>query len=893
MGMSLSFLDTFVGVLVLLILIQAKGQPGFISIDCGAQAGVNYTQPSLDIHYVSDADLIKTGVSGTISSEETSRRSSQRQLWRLRSFPEGKRNCYKISVTKASKYLIRTSFLYGNYDGRNMLPQFDLLLGPNHWVTVTIFNASTDQFNEIIHVPSMDYVQICLVDTGNGTPFISVIELRTLKNDTYVTQFGSLEFYLRCDLGSNTSYRYPDDVYDRYWYDRSSGNACNLGENWKPLSASIPDDSLNENDYKPGATIMSTAVEPQNDSAPLVISWEPQHETDQFYVYMHFTEIQVLTTNQTRLFNIMLNAESWFSNFSPRYHDVGTIYSKSASSGKELKFSLERTENSTLPPIISAIEIYRVIDLQKPETFQGDGNAITTIKSVYALTRDWQGDPCVPLAYLWDGLNCSYHGNDSPRITTLNLSSSGLHGKIDPSISNLTMLEKLDLSNNSLNGEIPDFLSQLQHLKILNLEKNNLSGLIPSALHRDSLTLSVDQNPYLCDQPDQCREKNNSIVIPLVASVGGVFILLVAVAAILWTAKRRKVKGDSTALTVEKDQTEKSPQYTEQDDSSLQSQTQIYAYSDIVKITNNFTTVVGKGGFGTVYLGYIEDSPVAVKMLSPSSVRGYQQFQTEVKLLMRVHHKNLTSLVGYCNEGTNKGLIYEYMANGNLQEHLSGKRSKRNFFSWEKRLRIAVDAASGLEYLQNGCKPPIFHRDIKATNILLNEQLQAKLSDFGLSKIILTDGETHVSTVIAGTPGYLDPEYYLTNRLTEKSDVYSFGVVLLEIITSQPVIAKNQEKTHISEWVRSLIAKGDIDAVVDSRLEGDFDSNSVWKAVEIATACVSPNPNRRPIISVVVNELKESLAMELARTEDRSTNTSYSVKQVIRNLNTESLPQAR
>ncbi|BAT91675.1 hypothetical protein VIGAN_07029100, partial [Vigna angularis var. angularis] len=185
------------------------------------------------------------------------------------------------------------------------------------------------------------------------------------------------------------------------------------------------------------------------------------------------------------------------------------------------------------------------------------------------------------------------------------------------------------------------------------------------------------------------------------------------------------------------------------------------------------------------------------------------------------------------------------------------------------------------------------HRDIKSTNILLNEHLQAKLSDFGLSKIILTDGETHVSTVIAGTPGYLDPEYYLTNRLTEKSDVYSFGVVLLEIITSQPVIAKNQEKTHISEWVRSLIAKGDINAIVDSRLEGDFDSNSVWKAVEIATACVSPNPNRRPIISVVVNELKESLAMELARTEDRNTNTSYSVKQVIRNLNTESLPQAR
>ena len=134
----------------------------------------------------------------------------------------------------------------------------------------------------------------------------------------------------------------------------------------------------------------------------------------------------------------------------------------------------------------------------------------------------------------------------------------------------------------------------------------------------------------------------------------------------------------------------------------------------------------------------------------------------------------------------------------------------------------------------------------------------------------------------------LSYRYYLTNRLTEKSDVYSFGVVLLEIITGQPVIAKNEEKTHISVWVRSLIAKGDINAIVDSRLKGEFDSNSVWKVVEIAMACVSPNPNRRPIISVVVTELKESLATELARTKDRSTHTTDSV-----NLNIESLPQAR
>ena len=135
--------------------------------------------------------------------------------------------------------------------------------------------------------------------------------------------------------------------------------------------------------------------------------------------------------------------------------------------------------------------------------------------------------------------------------------------------------------------------------------------------------------------------------------------------------------------------------------------------------------------------------------------------------------------------------------------------------------------------------------------------------------------------------------YYLTSRLTEKSDVYSFGVVLLEIITGEPVIVKNEEKSHISEWVRSKMAKGDIYDIVDSRLKGEFDSNSVWKAVEIATACVSPNPNRRPIISVVVSELKESLSLELAQTKDRSTDTSDSVKQVAMNLIIESLPHAR
>nr|KYP58350.1 putative LRR receptor-like serine/threonine-protein kinase At1g51880 family [Cajanus cajan] len=770
----------------------------FISMDCGAPAYVNYTESKTGIKYISDANFINTGVSGNILSELKS--NYQRQMWTVRSFPEGKRNCYKINITRGSKYLIRASFLYGNYDGLNMLPQFDLLLGPNLWDTVTIYIASEDQANEIIYVPSLDYVQICLVDTGHGTPFISAIEFRTLINDVYVTQFGSLEAYYRLDLGSNNSYRYNYDVYDRYWSTYSD-------DHWTPLNASIPVDYLNQNrsSYKLPAIVMSTAVTPVNASDPLVIRWEPDDETEQFYVYMHFTEIQVLAKNEIREFNITQNGDPWYQKFSPRYRGVNTLCSVSAISGKEIAYSLEKTKNSTLPPIINAIEIYRVIDFSQSDTHQGDD----ILKRVLFVFRD--------------------------------------------------------LSNNKLNDEVPDFLSQLQHLKILNLENNNLFGSIPSALveksMEGSLSLRVGQNPYLC-KPDQCNEKKKkNIVMPLVASVCGVWIFLMAVAAISITLK---------TWMVEKDQSEIPQQYTKQDDSVLQFEKQKYSYSVVLKITNNFNTIVGKGGFGTVYLGYIDDTPVAVKMLSSLCVCGYQQFQAEVKLLMRVHHKNLTSLIGYCNEGTNKSLIYEYMANGNLQEHLFG-----------------------LEYLQNGCKPPIIHRDIKSTNILLNEHFQAKLSDFGLSKIIPTDGESHETTAVAGTLGYLDPHYCISNRLSEKSDIYSFGVVLLEIITSQPVMAINEEKTHIIKWVRSLIATGDIKAIVDSRLKGDFDINSAWKALEIAMACVSLNPDERPMMSVIAFELKETLAAELARTQDSGADPRDSVEPVSMNLDTKLMPLAR
>nr|POF19206.1 putative lrr receptor-like serine/threonine-protein kinase [Quercus suber] len=422
-----------------------------------------------------------------------------------------------------------------------------------------------------------------------------------------------------------------------------------------------------------------------------------------------------------------------------------------------------------------------------------------------------------------------------------------------------------------------------------NLEGNQLNGSIPAELIKrsksGSLLLSVGENSNLCASDPCEREKKKNIVVLILASVVGLLILSLTIAAILCGITRRKQQQDKTTVAL----VDTEPNVQNRPLESMQRQV---TYSDLQRITNNFERILGKGGFGTVYYGCIDGIHVAVKVFSPSSVQGYQQFQAEVKLLMRVHHKNLTTLVGYCYEGTNMGLVYEYMASRDLETQLSGQ--KTNILSWQARLQIAIDAAEGLEYLHHGCKPPIIHRDVKTTNILLNEKFNAKLGDFGLSKIFQIDSSTHVSTNVVGTPGYLDPEYYKSNRLNEKSDVYSFGVVLLKVITNRPVIERSLERIHISQWVGFMLAKGDIQNIVDPRLGGDLNVNSVWKAVEVAVACVSPTSSRRPTMSQVVAELKESLTTELSqKIEGYRVELKDSFEMINMDLSTELNPLAR
>ncbi|CAN6823339.1 unnamed protein product [Brassica oleracea] len=294
-----------------------------------------------------------------------------------------------------------------------------------------------------------------------------------------------------------------------------------------------------------------------------------------------------------------------------------------------------------------------------------------------------------------------------------------------------------------------------------------------------------------------------------------------------------------------------------------------------MKITKTLARPLGEGGFGVVYHGDINGSQ-----------------QVAVELLLRVHHINLVSLVGYCDERGHLALIYEYMSNGDLKHHLSGKHDS-SVLKWSTRLQIAIDAALGLEYLHIGCRPPMVHRDVKSTNILLGEGFTAKLADFGLSRSFQLGGEYHVSTVVAGTPGYLDPECYRTGRLAELSDVYSFGVVLLEIITNQDVVDQTREKSHIAEWTAFMLNRGDIAGIMDPNLHGDYNSHSAWRVLELAMLCANPSSEKRPNMFQVVIELKECLTCEMSMKGNGQDMDSQSSPKVSISYDTKDLPSAR
>ncbi|CAL2245216.1 unnamed protein product [Prunus armeniaca] len=315
---------------------------------------------------------------------------------------------------------------------------------------------------------------------------------------------------------TNVTYRYKDDVYDRFWYPHYYSA-------WTQVTTSLTIEPENETAYQPPSIVMSSAAAPKN-MTTLDIWWIPPDENTQYHVYMHFAEVEKLPTNQSRLLSITWNGKPFLTKpFSLKYLTTTTVYTKEALSGGQQNFSISQVGNSTLPPIINAFEIYTVLELLQAETNQEDVEPITNLKLTYGVKRNWQGDPCAPKEYSWEGLNCSYDGYEPPRIISLNLSSSGLTGEIAPPLFNLTMLRTLDLSNNNLTGPVPEFVSQLPNLKILNLEKNKLTGSVPAGLIQKSndglLSLSFCENqnltaPISCGKDKKKKKKKDNFVVP-------------------------------------------------------------------------------------------------------------------------------------------------------------------------------------------------------------------------------------------------------------------------------------------------------------------------------------------------------------------------------------------
>ncbi|XP_020101625.1 probable serine/threonine-protein kinase PBL8 isoform X2 [Ananas comosus] len=290
---------------------------------------------------------------------------------------------------------------------------------------------------------------------------------------------------------------------------------------------------------------------------------------------------------------------------------------------------------------------------------------------------------------------------------------------------------------------------------------------------------------------------------------------------------------------------------------------------ELETITKSFRPdyVLGEGGFGTVYKGYIDENvrvglkslPVAVKVLNKDGHQGHREWLTEVNFLGQLRHPNLVKLIGYCCEDDHRLLVYEFLFRGSLENHLFRKTAAP--LSWATRMSIALGAAKGLAFLHNA-ERPVIYRDFKTSNILLDSDYTAKLSDFGLAKAGPEGDETHVSTRVMGTYGYAAPEYVMTGHLTARSDVYSFGVVLLELLTGRRSVDKTRpSKEHsLVDWARpKLNDKRKLLQIIDLRLEGQYSVRAAQKACSLAYYCLSQNPKARPLMSDVVETLEPLL----------------------------------